>query len=506
MKRRSHTSTGTNSTLPRMGRKVLWGTALCAALMTSALAGTVVSADSVCLLDDGSGQTEMLSDGTCPTGSTIGTPVADPPPTPDPAPDPAPEPDPTVDPDPDPAPPTDPTPTTDPAPTPDPAPTTDPAPTPDPATDPAPTTTPAPTETVTTTTPVAPTTPTPTTGDTPDTSKKPDQGNESSPDDDRKPTQVEEVGPSNQGELARTTDSQDVAPLPKFMDALVFRAQYKPKARIPELPEIAAKDMQTLQSAGSHWGIDWSYLAAIAWLDSRWGDATAPGFVGHRLTDEQWDTYGVDGDGDGKIARDSHADSIETTAKFLGEQVSAKGGGPAIRDYFGGKRGLVKRTHLLASYYRALGPLAVENGLADDAAVAAISKRVLGDERINLYAGGRSDIEAGLIDVRTLVTISFLANRFGQVTISSMVSGHGVFTAGGNVSLHSYGQAVDVAELGGVNIIGNQGRDSVTVKALKDILNLPESMQPFELISLWALGGPSFAAADHADHIHIGWK
>jgi hypothetical protein len=81
-----------------------------------------------------------------------------------------------------------------------------------------------------------------------------------------------------------------------------------------------------------------------------------------------------------------------------------------------------------------------------------------------------------------------------------------VFTASGNVSLHSYGQAVDIAELGGVNIIGNQGRDSVTVKALKDILNLPESVQPHELISLWALGGPSFAAADHADHIHIGWK
>jgi hypothetical protein len=30
-------------------------------------------------------------------------------------------------------------------------------------------------------------------------------------------------------------------------------------------------------------------------------------------------------------------------------------------------------------------------------------------------------------------------------------------------------------------------------------------MQPHQLISLMDLGGPSFAMADHADHIHVGY-
>jgi hypothetical protein len=49
-------------------------------------------------------------------------------------------------------------------------------------------------------------------------------------------------------------------------------------------------------------------------------------------------------------------------------------------------------------------------------------------------------------------------------------------------------------------------RGSNTYHAVRGILLLPESMQPAELISLWDMGGPSFAMADHADHIHIGFQ
>jgi hypothetical protein len=34
---------------------------------------------------------------------------------------------------------------------------------------------------------------------------------------------------------------------------------------------------------------------------------------------------------------------------------------------------------------------------------------------------------------------------------------------------------------------------------------LPKRLQPSELISLFDLGGPAFALADHADHIHAGY-
>jgi len=34
---------------------------------------------------------------------------------------------------------------------------------------------------------------------------------------------------------------------------------------------------------------------------------------------------------------------------------------------------------------------------------------------------------------------------------------------------------------------------------------MPAKLRPKELISLFAIGGPSFALADHADHIHVGY-
>ena len=38
------------------------------------------------------------------------------------------------------------------------------------------------------------------------------------------------------------------------------------------------------------------------------------------------------------------------------------------------------------------------------------------------------------------------------------------------------------------------------------MLRLQGTMVPDELISLQELGGPSFALADHADHVHIGYS
>jgi hypothetical protein len=45
----------------------------------------------------------------------------------------------------------------------------------------------------------------------------------------------------------------------------------------------------------------------------------------------------------------------------------------------------------------------------------------------------------------------------------------------------------------------------LTERALWNILLLPEELRPRELISLFELGGPSFALEDHADHIHVGY-
>jgi hypothetical protein len=107
--------------------------------------------------------------------------------------------------------------------------------------------------------------------------------------------------------------------------------------------------------------------------------------------------------------------------------------------------------------------------------------------------------------VRILVTLLYLARRHDGITVSCLMSGHSLLTKSGHVSLHAFGRAVDIGAVGGVPVVGHQQPGGVTERALRSVLLLPRELQPSELISLFALGGPSFAMADHADHIHVGF-
>ena len=75
----------------------------------------------------------------------------------------------------------------------------------------------------------------------------------------------------------------------------------------------------------------------------------------------------------------------------------------------------------------------------------------------------------------------------------------------GVISAHIFGRAVDISAVGGVPILDHQGPGSVTERAIKQLLALPESVEPVQVISLMTLGGPSFALPDHYNHIHIGF-
>jgi len=168
-----------------------------------------------------------------------------------------------------------------------------------------------------------------------------------------------------------------------------------------------------------------------------------------------------------------------------------------------GRTGFADRAIALRNYNRAVGLRALVRGLV--AAKARLQDRVLADRRIDIYAGGRSDIVAGRVDVRILALLRYLAEAHGQVTVSCLISGHGLYARPGVVSAHIYGEAVDISALGGVSIYGNQQPGGVTEKAVRNILLLPVELRPKQVISLLGLGGPSFALADHYDHIHVGY-
>jgi hypothetical protein len=168
-----------------------------------------------------------------------------------------------------------------------------------------------------------------------------------------------------------------------------------------------------------------------------------------------------------------------------------------------GRSSFADRAVALARYNRAVGLEALVDGL--EAAKDRLTRETLADPRAQIYGPGRDDLENGRIDVRAIVLIRYIAESYGEVTVSCLFSGHRKYARPGVISAHIYGRAVDISTVGGVSILGHQQPGSITEKAVRSILMLPVEVQPRQVISLIGLGGPSFPLSDHANHIHVGY-
>jgi hypothetical protein len=138
----------------------------------------------------------------------------------------------------------------------------------------------------------------------------------------------------------------------------------------------------------------------------------------------------------------------------------------------------------------------------------ALEQRVLADKGLNIYPCGREDIETGQIDRRVLAVLEYLRSKgFNELTITALKCGHSYLTTSGNVSEHSTGDAVDIAEIDNVPVTGHQGPGTLVDQLIKDVLQLQGTMEPHQVISLENLPGEvSFAEPDHYDHVHIGFR
>ena len=107
--------------------------------------------------------------------------------------------------------------------------------------------------------------------------------------------------------------------------------------------------------------------------------------------------------------------------------------------------------------------------------------------------------------MRVLALVGFLADTYGGVSVSCLESGHRLYARPGVVSAHIYGLAVDISAVGDTTILGHQDPGGITEETVRSILLLPAELRPRQVISLLGLGGPSFAQADHYNHIHVGF-
>ena len=137
---------------------------------------------------------------------------------------------------------------------------------------------------------------------------------------------------------------------------------------------------------------------------------------------------------------------------------------------------------------------------------AQLERRVLSDPRIEIYQGGRDDIRTGQIDRRVLATLEYLAESGFRPTVSCLKAGHSEMTSSGNVSEHWSGNAVDISAVNGIPILGHQDPGGIADQVVHRLMLLQGTMQPHQIISLLDYGANTFAMADHADHVHVGFK
>ena len=137
-------------------------------------------------------------------------------------------------------------------------------------------------------------------------------------------------------------------------------------------------------------------------------------------------------------------------------------------------------------------------GGGDAAALGLLENR-----NVVLDEVGAGDVRAGRMDPRVVAVLESLS-REHRITVSSTASDHPKLTAGGSVSNHWLGRAVDIAAIDGAPVDASNFDAREIALHLQD---LDPAVRPDEIGTPWAIAGPGyFTDADHQDHLHIGFK
>ena len=205
-----------------------------------------------------------------------------------------------------------------------------------------------------------------------------------------------------------------------------------------------------------------------------------------------WDSYGVDGNGDGRTSPYDPADAIPAAARYL-----RASGAPG--DY---RAALFAYNH--AEWYVAdvLAKAAVYRGAArgvQPGIDAAGVRDILTNPRVILTPVQRADLQAGGIDPRLLSTLAWIG-RHHSVVITALRADHHPGTN------HEAGRAMDIGAVDGEICRG--GHNGACAKLVRELAAVEGPLRSTELIYCWDPDGPTdlrgFARADHCDHIHWG--
>jgi hypothetical protein len=133
---------------------------------------------------------------------------------------------------------------------------------------------------------------------------------------------------------------------------------------------------------------------------------------------------------------------------------------------------------------------------------SAETPALLDNHHVTLDADGIADLRAGRIDPRIVSVLTALSQKH-TITVSAMCSDHPQLTAGGSVSNHWFGRAMDIATVDGQPVgPGNAAAKQVALELGK----LSPGIRPTEIGSPWAIADPAyFSDAAHQNHLHVGF-
>jgi hypothetical protein len=134
-----------------------------------------------------------------------------------------------------------------------------------------------------------------------------------------------------------------------------------------------------------------------------------------------------------------------------------------------------------------------------------LQARVLADPRVRVYACGRRDIRAGLVDRRILAVIEYLAASGLDPTVSGLVCGHSLTGRTGVDAAGATGASVDISKINDIPVRGHQGAGSITDVTIRRLLMLQGTFKPDQIISLMSYKGQprTLSLPDHQDRIQV---
>ncbi len=286
-----------------------------------------------------------------------------------------------------------------------------------------------------------------------------------------------------------------------MMSLLLALAGDQPTPSELALEEIPDDLLGIYQSAaGTCDGLDWTVLAAIHKVETRFGIGRATSSAGAQgpmqFMRSTFDAYGIDGDGDGRADANDVEDAIFSAANLL---CSNGAGDPArlataIWNYNHSQEYVNEVLTLAANY----GVIALPEGVA-----YAAARDLLRNPRVVLTPNARADLEAGIVDQRLVSLLAWVAERH-TISLTVFKSGHSKYTRSGSVSNHYYGRGADIFIVDGEPVSASSPSSRRLVLELDQ---LSGGLRPTELgHPFGAIGFPGgFTDADHRDHLHLGF-